>query len=108
MKRLLCTSTFFLSLVTPALASEDLMFYINEITPAFVVIAFIVHRFILAFVGVYLAANKGYKDGAGWGFFLGYLGIFVVGVRADRSHDKPASAVTTPQESNPTEPEEKQ
>ena len=48
---------------------------------AFVIIAYLVQALVFGFIASYIASCKGYTTGFAWGFFLGVVGLLVVGFR---------------------------
>ena len=46
-------------------------------------IVFLIYGLILGFITKYVAESKGYDGGFWWGFFLGVIGLLVVGFRPD-------------------------
>lgn len=45
----------------------------------FIIIAYLVQGLIFGFAASTIASNKGYDTGFAWGFFLGVIGLLVVG-----------------------------
>ena len=54
--------------------------------------AFLIYSLILGFIARYIAESKGYDGGFWWGFFLGVIGLLVVGFRPDNRTSDPSSA----------------
>lgn len=49
--------------------------------PFWILLVCLLHRLLLGAISAYVAASKGYSGGFAWGFFLGVIGLLVVGFR---------------------------
>ena len=57
----------------------------------------ILSALIFGFITKHVASTKGYKDGFAWGFFLGIIGLLVVGFRSTIKTE----SILTPQQKQP-------
>lgn len=52
----------------------------------------VVERFVFGLITQYVAESKGYDAGFAWGFWLGIVGLLVVGFRPNQQHASDVSA----------------
>ena len=53
-----------------------------------VLISYVIMGVIFGFITKYIANSKGYDGGFAWGFWLGIIGILVVGFRPNQTATK--------------------
>lgn len=63
----------------------------------FLIIAYLVQGLIFGFAASTIAGNKGYDTGFAWGFFLGVIGLIVVGFWPTLTHDEHESIYSSSQ-----------
>jgi len=59
-------------------------------------VIYLINGLIFGFITLHVAQSKGYDKGFAWGFFLGLIGLLVVGFRPD-------IRTTSPAQSNPSD-----
>lgn len=62
--------------------------------PFWILLIFLLQGGLLGAISAYLADSKGYDGGFAWGFFLGVIGLLVVGLRPTRTQPAQYAAPT--------------
>ena len=57
------------------------------------IIGYLITGLIFGFITQHVAQSKGYEGGFGWGFWLGFIGLLVVGFRANKPKEETSIAI---------------